>query len=86
MNCVVRHLDNEFSDQSYDTDETVVTTQLYFRKSSTNTCNRKKIPLEMNLLGNRNRSLSLTLPSDALAPTLSPREFQHTSKMPPVPL
>ena len=28
----------------------------------------------------------LTLPSDALAPTLSPREFQHTSKIPPVPL
>lgn len=27
----------------------------------------------------------LTEPSDALAPTLSPRAFQHTSKMPPVP-
>jgi len=28
----------------------------------------------------------LTLPSDALAPTLSPLEFQQTSKIPPVPL
>ncbi len=28
----------------------------------------------------------LTDPSDALAPTLSPVEFQHTSKIPPVPL
>lgn len=27
----------------------------------------------------------LTEPSDALAPTLSPRAFQQTSKMPPVP-
>lgn len=27
----------------------------------------------------------LTEPSEALAPTLSPREFQQTSKMPPVP-
>lgn len=32
------------------------------------------------------RSNTQTEPSDALAPTLSPVEFQHTSKMPPVPL
>lgn len=32
------------------------------------------------------RSKTKTLPSDAEAPTLSPREFQHTSKIPPVPL
>lgn len=31
------------------------------------------------------RSKTHTEPSDALAPTLSPRAFQHTSKMPPVP-
>lgn len=32
-----------------------------------------------------NPRVLLTEPSDALAPTLSPRAFQHTSKMPPVP-
>ena len=31
------------------------------------------------------RSRTNTLPSDAEAPTLSPRLFQHTSKIPPVP-
>lgn len=31
------------------------------------------------------RSKTQTEPSDALAPTLSPRAFQHTSNMPPVP-
>lgn len=33
-----------------------------------------------------NQNSLLTLPSDALAPTLSPLEFQHTSNIPPVPL
>lgn len=32
------------------------------------------------------RSSTNTLPSEALAPTLSPLEFQQTSKIPPVPL
>lgn len=32
-----------------------------------------------------NPRVPLTEPSEALAPTLSPRAFQHTSKMPPVP-
>lgn len=32
------------------------------------------------------KSNTKTLPSEALAPTLSPREFQHTSNIPPVPL
>ena len=32
------------------------------------------------------RSSTNTVPSLADAPTLSPRLFQHTSKMPPVPL
>ena len=31
------------------------------------------------------KSSTQTEPSEAEAPTLSPREFQHTSKMPPVP-
>jgi hypothetical protein len=32
------------------------------------------------------KSKTKTVPSEADAPTLSPRLFQHTSKMPPVPL
>lgn len=32
------------------------------------------------------KSKTKTVPSDAEAPTLSPREFQQTSKIPPVPL
>ena len=32
------------------------------------------------------KSRTKTVPSDADAPTLSPRLFQHTSKIPPVPL
>jgi len=32
------------------------------------------------------KSKTNTVPSDADAPTLSPRLFQQTSKMPPVPL
>jgi len=35
---------------------------------------------------NFRRSSTNTLPSEALAPTLVPLEFQQTSKMPPVPL
>lgn len=31
------------------------------------------------------QAAKLTDPSDALAPTLSPVAFQHTSKIPPVP-
>lgn len=40
--------------------------------------------LKSHILVNINNVL--TLPSEALAPTLSPLEFQHTSKIPPVPL
>ena len=32
------------------------------------------------------KSNTKTVPSEAEAPTLSPRLFQHTSKIPPVPL
>ena len=39
------------------------------------------IPAETHFL----RSNTNTVPSLALAPTLSPRLFQHTSNIPPVP-
>jgi hypothetical protein len=39
--------------------------------------NTKTVPSDAHFL----RSNTKTVPSDALAPTLSPREFQHTCKL-----
>lgn len=82
---------NEQCSISVDFIEIFLTRMIKFNYTNTSSiCHLTEKPVELQTLISLSQCCSvgvkLTEPSDALAPTLSPVEFQHTSNMPPVPL